>query len=369
VIKNLWSLLFLSLGVAMRLPAADAERGAAVLQNEGCLECHRVRGEGAQRTGTTAAPDLGARIVPDYTVSALASAVWNHTPAMWAQISSRVMAQPSPTEADWEDVFLYLYSLQFSGRPALARRGERLFELKQCANCHVAANGDSSFAKPVSAWARLDDPIELISQMWNHASSMKKEFTGRGGWKKLSGRDVLDLTVYLQRIQNIPRNTGFSLPNAQEGRALVAEHCGKCHAGQDSLAAILRNKTLMDIGAAVWNHGPLMETMPVIPAADMRKMVAYVWELQYRGPSGVASRGERVFENKMCISCHRSPTPKGAAQSPRPGKTFTPYSMAALGWGSGREMHNQMLEKGIRWPHLLADDISNLVAYMNTLNR
>jgi hypothetical protein len=112
-----WILSFFLASTAL-VWAADAQHGSAVLRTERCLECHNVLGEGSSKART--APDLGQRLVSAYTVPALASELWNHTPSMLAQMSSRAMAQPIPSEADWEDVFMYLYSLQFFDRPAVA---------------------------------------------------------------------------------------------------------------------------------------------------------------------------------------------------------------------------------------------------------
>lgn len=356
------------LAVAACLWGADAQRGSALLRSQGCLQCHNVRAPGTSEF-RKAGPDLAERLmIADYTVPALAATLWNHTPAMWSAMSAAVTKQPAPSEAEWEDVFRYLYTLQFFDRPAVARQGGKVFG-SICANCHGVGTNNPGPGKPVPEWARLEDPIALVYQMWNHASSMKKEFAARGAWKKLSGRDLLDLTVYFQSVQNIPQNEQGSLPDPVEGKGLTAQHCGKCHGGSDSFAAMVHNKTLMDIGAATWNHVPLMESVPVLSPGDFRKIVGYVWELQYRGPAGVASLGERVFDGKGCTSCHRSPGAKQTPLNPRPGKTFTPFSMVALSWGSGREMHRQMQEKGVRWPRLSPDDVSNLVAYLNTLGR
>ena len=354
------------------LYAADAQHGAAVMRAEGCLECHTIPGSAAEQGSTshTTAPDLGQRLAPNYTVPTLASALWNHTPAMWARISSQAMAQPTLREADWEDVFLYLYSLQFFDRPALARRGEQVFKNKHCADCHSSKTG--AVAKPVTAWPPMDGPVMLIYQMWNHASSMKKELTTHRKWSTLTGQDLQDLTAYFQNIQRMPRNVRISLSNAAEGGIVVGLQCGGCHAGTDSLAVIVHNKTLMDIGAALWNHLPQVKAITVISPEEMRQVVAYTWELQYRGPAGRVGRGEQVFEDKGCLSCHRSPVlgsiANPLAESPRPGKIFTPFSMVALASAAGREMHRQMQEKPMPWPQLSPEDIADLVAYMNTLH-
>ena len=83
---------FLTLMAAGAAPAspADSARGALLLRSENCLECHRVRGEG----GSTA-PDLGANLVPAYSPAALAARLWNHTPAMWNEMSARVVTRPT----------------------------------------------------------------------------------------------------------------------------------------------------------------------------------------------------------------------------------------------------------------------------------
>jgi len=93
---------------------------------------------------TRIAPDLGDRLVPAYTAPALAADLWNHTPGMWNVMSARVMARPAASELDWEDAFIYLYSLQFFDQPGQAGRGKRLFESKRCVDCHSGTNEASS---------------------------------------------------------------------------------------------------------------------------------------------------------------------------------------------------------------------------------
>ena len=91
-------------------------------------------------------------------------------------------------------------------------------------------------------------------------------------------------------------------------------------------------------------------------------------ELQYMGSPGSVTQGQRTFERRKCGVCHSDATTK-APLSPRPGQTFTPFSMVALGWGQGRNMHQEMIVKGVRWPRLSSTDVSNLVAYLNSLPR
>ncbi|MGE3579674.1 MAG: c-type cytochrome [Vicinamibacterales bacterium] len=278
------------------------------------------------------------------------------------------MRQPTPTEAEWEDVFRHLYSLQFSDRPAAAARGKTVFE-STCAVCHGTGSRNPGPGKPTRAWAPIADPTALIHQMWTHASSMKKAL-GRDGARTLKGADFLDLAAYLRSTRQMLGETPVTLTRSGDGALLTGVHCGRCHGGSNAFAAALpRNRTFMDIGAALWNHATRPEALPALPLAEFREIVAYVWELQYRGPNGVAARGADLFARKGCQSCHRSPGPPATPISPRPGRTFTPLSMVALGWGSGREMHRQMVGSGVAWPHLTGEEVSHLVAFLNTLRR
>jgi len=183
--------------------APDAQHGAAVLKEQNCLACHTLDAGGASYVGSM---DLGTRLTPNYSPSALATVIWNHTPAMWQEMSATGMTRPKAADEDWADVFAYLNSLQS------------------------------------------------------------------------------------------PKGT----PMAQS-------------------------------------------------------------------PEGNRVRGRLVFEEKGCVDCHRTPTTL-APQSPRPQKKFTPFSMVALGWGSGEHMYQEMRHKGVAWPRLSAQDMSDLVAYVNTLS-
>jgi len=336
--------------------AADSQRGAMVLENAGCLECHTVRGQGIGHEANATAPELGSGLVPAYTAPALASAVWNHTPSMLADMFERGVNRPALTTKDSEDLFAYLYTVQFFDFPAEVRRGKEVFQSKQCASCHSLEKSSSGPGKAVPEWTPVDDPVTLVYQMWNHASAMHEEWAGPG-WNKMSGRDFGDLTVYLQESQGGFRQSSFTLPDPASGQAPFDQHCGRCHAGPLALENRLSNLTSMDIAAGMWNHVPLMHKLPALPEEDMRKILAYVWQLQYRGAAGDAARGWQTFSQKGCASCHGD---RGA------GSAVTPFSLAAIGWGEGRRMHQRMVKQGVPWPQLSPEDVADVVAYLNS---
>jgi len=359
----------LGIGVAATLTAADAERGAQLVADQGCLECHTVRAQGAGHEPSGIAGDLGGELMASYTAPALASAIWNHTPAMWARVSARAAGKPQLTDGEWADVFAYLYSLQFFELPGQASHGKAVFEDQGCANCHALQEKGATSGPPVSAWSRTGDAVGMAYDMWTHAAQMEREFLGKEtAWKKLSGQDLVDLAVYEHAVQRRSWDVSFTLPEPESGHGAFVEHCGRCHAGALSLGTLGGNATWMDLAAALWNHGPLAVKAEAVPEPEMRKILAYAWQLQYMGPEGNVQSGERVFLDKGCISCHRTP---GRQTALRPGgdKVFTPFTIAGLGWAKGREMHREIVEKGMSWPNLSAEEVSNLVAYLNALPR
>jgi hypothetical protein len=43
--------------------------------------------------------------------------------------------------------------------------------------------------------------------------------------------------------------------------------------------------------------------------------------------------------------------------------------MAAIAWGSNRQMRRKMWDNAVAWPTLSPEDISDLVAYLNYVSR
>jgi cytochrome c2 len=357
--------------------AGDAQHGSAVVQDQSCLECHTVNAQGVGHEANATAPDLAVNSGVAYTPSAFVSALWNHTPAMLSAVSSETsekrVTRPALAEADWADVFAYLYSEQIFQFPAETRRGKEVFTSKKCAECHSLAKIGPGLGPPIFAWKDVNDPATLVYQMWNHASTMKEAFaTHRQEWPKLDGRDFGDLAAYVQYVQKLAPQSQLSLPEADSGKLAFGHNCEQCHQGPLALETRLADKTFLDIGAGVWNHVPLMGagagSFSKLSEPDMRKILAYVWGLQYRGPEGNVTLGEAAFAAKGCATCHID-AQTGAVVSPHPGKVFTPFSMATIAWGSDRRMHREMWDQGVAWPTLSPEDVSDLVAFMNYVSR
>jgi mono/diheme cytochrome c family protein len=342
----------------------DAYRGAEVLQKENCIQCHSIRGDGGKT-----APDLGVRTSHQYTPALMASTMWNHAPAMWSAMSGQGVARPQISDGEARDLFAYFYSIRYFDKPGEAERGKRLFTDKHCGECHAfqGETGSAGPGKPVNEWTSMSDPMALVQQMWNHSALMKRALASRKlPWVELTSQDLTDLTVF---VQNLPalRNkpSGFWLAEPSDGEVLFkSKGCAGCHTGTLSLDQRLSGQTLTDVAAALWNHAPRMVDSPMISTDEMRQIVSYIWEKQYLGAPGNAGRGSHVFESKHCATCH-----SGRSDAPYLGrgeKVYTPIAMVSVLWKHGPAMLERMQAKQIAWPRLSPEDMSDVVAFLNT---
>ena len=332
---------------AASLFAMDPDRGKQVLRDQGCLNCHNVRGEGSMK-----GPDLAARLVDHYTPAEMASLMWNHLPEMFSAIGKDQVARPQPSARDAEDMFAQLYAAHFVTPAGNQERGERAFEQRGCAACHTKGPG-----MPVENWKRIRDSFSLVQQMWNHASLMQESRDKRGVmFEKLSSRDLGDITAFVTKSA-AKGNAPATLPETAQGEALYKKNCSACHPGIVNLQKRMRDRTPTEVASALWNHANSMQKVPLAGPNDMRSLVGYVWNLQFQ-ETGDAAKGAKTFRDKKCVGCHQNMA--------RGERVFTPYTMVTLWWQHGSLMQADMEKTKTRWPLLEADDVLNIVAYLNT---
>jgi len=340
--------LLLAIGSVTLAAAADvdARRGAGFFETQRCNTCH---------TGGRA-PDLTRTLGRDYTPSGITARMWNHAPAMWSAINKDRVQLPQVTYENAGDLFAFLYSARYFDTTGDAGRGRRAFIAKRCSECHALAGQRAKLGPAVAQWRDIADPIALVDHMWNHVPQMKDAFVQRKiKWPELTSQDLTDMLVYLR---NLPETKGakpeFLLPPQQDGEQLfAAKGCAECHKG--AMALSLRDRTLTDIAASLWNHAPKMnQSAGAISYEEMRNILGYLWAKQFFNPPGDSVRGKRVFEVKRCATCHTDPPAVGDL----------PAMVTAL-WKHGPAMLATMEKKSINWPVLTASEVSNLVAYLS----
>jgi mono/diheme cytochrome c family protein len=345
---------------AAELPAGDARRGEQLFQSQQCIQCHAFRGKGG-----TAAPDLALRIDRNYTPAAMASLMWNHAPDMWAAMKSKGIAPGRMTADNAADLFAYFISARYFDRPGDAGRGKQAFAARHCAECHGIGNAIAGGGPPVVKWGSLEDPLRLAEQMWNHGPAMREAFRQRHfTWGELTGQELTDILVYLQ---NLPETRdlvhNFEIPSAGSGEQLFREKgCTNCHSGSMAMDRLLRDQSLTDVAAAMWHHQPDMKQPPVVLSpGDMQQLIGYIWAQQYFTGSGNPDRGRRVLVEKNCATCHNDP----ATGAPKLGKGQSDITMVAALWEHGPKMLDMMASKKIAWPRFTAQEMDDLVAFLN----
>jgi mono/diheme cytochrome c family protein len=371
---NRFWLLSIAVLISSVASAGDAKIGAQVLQDAHCNQCHKVMGEGGAASARVDAPDLADAFAVRYTAQALASTLWNHTPTMWDAMNKEVVARPKITASEAEDLFTYLYSLRYFDKAGDAKRGQDAWDRKGCSGCHVTAGGRTAgSAPPLGTW-RVEDPMALARQMWNHAGAMKAQLAKlQRPWQSLTGRDLADLHAYARQVQTggaaKPKTTEFSYRDDYKGAVLYESNCRRCHVGSLAPERRLGNKTFLDIAAGMWNHSPRMANLPIISNEEMNSVVGYVWRLQYMGEPGQVTRGRQTFRTKQCSTCHEdAPNANGqtATRILRGERVFSPFHLIAHAWEQGTLMQQAMKQRGVRWPSLQPADVSDIVAYLNT---
>lgn len=343
--------------------AGDAQRGSEVFKQQNCIACHSVAGQGGK-----AAPDLGMRTAREYTPAQMASQIWNHAPAMWTAIAGRGFERPLVTEDQAADLFAYFYSARYFERPGDAGRGKQVFSNRRCAECHAITGQAAGGASPVAQWRSLADPIALAEQMWNHSASMRAAAGSKGvNLGTLSTQELTDVLVYLQNLPELraSRRPGFAAGPADTGEMLYrVKGCADCHTGKRSLERF-SGRTLTDFAAAMWNHAPKMgKELPELRPEEMKRIVGYLWSIQFFGERGDPARGQKVFTAKNCSACH------GAAASGAPNLAeykgrFSATSMVAALWRHGPAMLARMNMNKVAWPTFTRAQMADLIAYLN----
>jgi mono/diheme cytochrome c family protein len=342
--------------------AGDARRGAELFQSEQCIQCHSFQGKGG-----TLGPDLSKRIDRNYTPAVMASLMWNHAPAMWGAMKKQGIVKSLMTPDVAADLFAYFVSARFFERPGDAGRGKQVFAARHCADCHGIATPITGGGPPVAKWESLADPLVLAQQMWNHGPKMREAFAQRKfPWAPLTGQELTDILVYLQNLpetRELVRH--FEFPPSEAGEKLFqSKGCVNCHSGARALEHLLKNQTLTDIAADMWDHQPEMkQPAPALSPEEMRQIVGYIWARQYFTGTGNAERGKKVFAAKSCGTCHNDPS----SGAPKLTKGHSDITMVAALWEHGPRMLDLMNSKKIAWPRFTAQQMDDLIAYLNSL--
>jgi mono/diheme cytochrome c family protein len=345
--------------------SADSARGAQVFESQGCGNCHALNG-----VGPAIGPDLGRLADQGFTPASFAATVWNHAPAMWTEMKLRSVPRVAMDEQQAADLFAFFYSLRFFEEPGDAARGKALFTTLKCAECHGLTAAKLADAKPVNQWTVPGDPLALVETMWNHSGTMRAEMARQKiTLPQLTGQQLADLLVYVRSAQGLTRSkAAFESGLAETGKGLFdSKGCSGCHSAQTRFFAIgLRDETITDIAADMWNHGLDMSLRnQVFEPGQMKAIAAYIWSRRTLENAGNPGAGSKVFAAKKCTICHDDAS-SGAPPLTNASRSFSAATMVSALTRHGPAMLDRMREKHLGWPRFSAEEMASLIAYLNT---
>jgi mono/diheme cytochrome c family protein len=158
--------------------------------------------------------------------------------------------------------------------------------------------------------------------------------------------------------------------------------CGQCHGVRSSsegraapdLARIQSGTGFYELGAAMWNHLPLMgakmrETgieRPTLTPLELSNVLAFIFTAQYNDELGNAKTGERLFTAKGCVQCHAVGGQGGNVGPALDAlkRSNSPVLVAARMWSHGPRMAEAMRAKGIERPTFARNELVDIIAFI-----
>lgn len=268
----------------------DPAAGAKVFTRERCERCHGPGGRGG-----SLGPSL-AKYRQFASPLILATAMWSHGPKMMETMAAQGIRRPRLAGRDIADLHAFLVAESdepvrqmvylLPGSPA---RGQEVFSVKKCDQCH-AIRGEGSRVGPDLGKSDLRRAAtEIAGLMWDHEPAMWQEMEKRGiELPTFDNQEIADLIAFLHFIQysDVPGD-------AKKGKDIFVEkECIFCHyAPAGAKRSIAREligaefvSSPLKLGAAMWNHAPLMEQefkerglpWPQFRGDEMRDLVEYL---------------------------------------------------------------------------------------------
>ena len=265
--------------------------------------------------------------------------------------------------------------------------GWDVFTKKSCGQCHSVRGVGGKVGPDLARVQSGGGFFDLGASMWNHLPRMGARMReARIERPTLTAADVSNLLAFL-----FTAAYREELGDPKTGERLFASKgCGQCHAvgGKGgnvgpALDVLKGANSPVLVAAAMWNHGPRMaEVMqakgierPTFKDRELLDIVAYVVATARDADAqtaqvipGTPERGQRLFAEKNCVSCH-AVGGRGGQVGPALGVRAHHVSLtefAGLMWNHGPTMWGRMKERGIPVPQLTGQDMADVVAYLYT---
>ena len=362
----------------------DPLQGRILFESKSCIQCHGIGGK-----GPSIGPSLGEGRFQG-TFLDLGAALWNHVPAMSVSFDSARLPWPQLTGNEAAELMVFLYFIDYLGRPGGAADGRAFFEGRGCASCHNIGSGPAKPGPALVELRRFASPLHVAQEIWNHGPSMFERMRQMDvAAPRFEPGDLADLSAYIRQEAGSGNHQALlSVPgNPNRGRGLfAAKGCSICHGrngrgsgGGPDLKTFELRRSAEAIAGTMWNHALKMDDAmrmrgigwPTFQDAELADLVAFLYFLPFLDPPGDPQRGSQVFSQRSCAECHGSsgemdPAAAASRAPPLAGREAvkSPAALVAAMWNHSPLMREAILGQGRPWPELTGGDLRDLRAYL-----
>ena len=261
--------------------------------------------------------------------------------------------------------------------------GRIVFEEKGCIYCHSVSGYGGTFGPDLGRNQYYGSFLQLASIIWNHIPEMDRKYREvKVPRPNFTQDEMLNLIGFLYYM----RYLGEPGSVAKGKKLLDSKGCLNCHniSGKGGIVGPDFNKmqqfaSPLYIVQAMWNHGPEMQDeikklnlkYPTLEGKDIVDISAYIQQAtlgntEIRMSPGNPVKGNQVFQNKNCQSCHsvNGENKKLGPSLSEINLKMSVTEIAGVMWNHSPDMIEYMKKQSLKWPQFQGNEMADLIAYL-----
>ncbi len=264
-------------------------------------------------------------------------------------------------------------------------KGSKLFVSKGCIKCHTIWGIGDTLGPDLAQMSKEQNLLQLAGLLWSHSPKMIEIMEERGVSRPtFTPQEMGDLMGYIYYFNYFDQPGNF----IEGERLFVEKGCAECHSvgeygGRDKISLDDYGKYISPsfLATGLWNHSPeilseikrLGLKQPEFKGQELAHLLAYLrgaainedGEIIYAEP-GSPKRGEDIFKQKKCNTCH-AVWGEGGRQSSDLGRRELRLSLIEIAgkiWSHSGHMLQEMKRIGLPFPIFSAREMADIISYL-----